>query len=105
MSVMAENQLDCLLYPHQRILVNHIGEDQLERNGVLSNSSGLPALCFPGGFSPVTADAPLGVPVGIEILGPEWSEPTLFRIAYAFEQASKLRKPPLSTPALVLAPA
>jgi amidase len=65
---------------------------------VLSNSTGFPALTFPGGFSKRTATAPIGVPVGVELLGPEWSEPTLFRIAWAYEQAAKVRKPPASTP-------
>ena len=100
MTVMAANRLDAMLYPHQRRLVVPIGEDQVERNGVLSNSTGFPALTFPGGFSPPTATAPIGVPVGLELLGPEWSEPTLFRLAYAFEQATRARKPPASTPQL-----
>ena len=77
-----------------------IGEDQADRNGVLSNSTGFPALTFPGGFSPPTATAPIGVPVGLELLGPEWSEPVLFKLAYAYEQAAKVRKPPASTPPL-----
>jgi Asp-tRNA(Asn)/Glu-tRNA(Gln) amidotransferase A subunit family amidase len=100
MTVMAANRLDAILYPHQRRLVVPIGEEQVERNGVLSNSTGFPALTFPGGFSPPTADAPIGVPIGLELLGPEWSEPTLFRLAYAFEQSARVRKPPASTPAL-----
>lgn len=100
MTVMAANKLDAILYPHQKRLVVPIGEDQADRNGVLSNSTGFPALTFPGGFSPPTAAAPIGVPVGLELLGPEWSEPTLFRLAYAFEQATRARKPPASTPAL-----
>jgi Asp-tRNA(Asn)/Glu-tRNA(Gln) amidotransferase A subunit family amidase len=100
MTLMAANTLDAILYPHQRRLVVPIGEDQAERNGILSNSTGFPAITFPGGFSPPTRTAPIGVPVGLELLGPEWSEPTLFRLAYAFEQAAKIRKPPVSTPAL-----
>jgi Asp-tRNA(Asn)/Glu-tRNA(Gln) amidotransferase A subunit family amidase len=100
MTVMAANRLDAILYPHQRRLVVPIGEDQVERNGVLSNSTGFPALTFPGGFSPPTATAPIGVPVGLELLGPEWSEPTLFKLAYAFEQATRARKSPASTPPL-----
>ena len=100
MTVMAANKLDAILYPHQKRLVVPIGEDQADRNGVLSNSTGFPALTFPGGFSPRTATAPLGVPVGLELLGPEWSEPVLFRIAWAYEQAAKIRKPPASTPPL-----
>ena len=86
MTAIAANRLDAILYPHQRRLVVPIGEDQAERNGVLSNSTGFPALSFPGGFSPATADAPIGVPVGLELLGPEWSESTLLKFAYAFEQ-------------------
>jgi amidase len=100
MTVMAANKLDAILYPHQKRLVVPIGEDQAERNGVLSNSTGFPALTFPGGFSPATASAPIGVPVGLELLGPEWSEPVLFKFAYAFEQASRIRKGPASTPPL-----
>ena len=100
MTVIAANKLDAILYPHQRRLVVPIGEDQVERNGVLSNSTGFPALTFPGGFSPPTANAPIGVPIGLELLGPEWSEPVLLRLAYAFEQAARIRKPPASTPPL-----
>ena len=101
MSVIADNELDAVLYPHQQRLVAPIGEDQQrERNGVLSNSTGFPAITFPGGFSASTASAPLGVPIGIELLGPRWSEPTLIRLAYAFEQAARIRRPPTSTPPL-----
>jgi Asp-tRNA(Asn)/Glu-tRNA(Gln) amidotransferase A subunit family amidase len=100
MKVMAENKLSAILYPHQRRLVVPIGEDQVDRNGVLSNSTGFPAITFPGGFSKPTGSAPLGVPVGIELLGPDWSEPVLIKLAYAFEQYAKIRKPPLSTPPL-----
>ena len=100
MNVIAANKLDAILYPHQRRLVVPIGEDQVERNGVLSNSTGFPAITFPGGFSRPTVSAPLGVPVGIELLGPEWAEPTLIAFAFAFEQAAKPRRPPASTPPL-----
>jgi amidase len=100
MRVMADNELDVILYPHQRRLVVPIGEPQVERNGVLSNSTGFPAIAIPGGFSAPTASAPLGVPIGIELLGPEWSEPMLIRVAYAFEQAADVRRPPQSTPPL-----
>jgi len=100
MTAIAANRLDAILYPHQRRLVVPLGEEQAERNGVLSNSTGFPALGFPGGFSPASANAPLGVPVGLELLGPEWSEPTLLKLAYAFEQGARVRRPPASTPPL-----
>ena len=100
MNALAVDKVDVILYPHQRRLVAPIGEEQVERNGVLSNSTGFPAITFPGGFSRPTASAPLGVPVGIELLGAEWSEGTLLKMAYAFEQLAKVRRPPASTPPL-----
>jgi amidase len=100
MTLIAANRLDAVLYPHQRRLVVPIGEEQVERNGVLSNSTGFPAVTFPGGFSPPTASAPIGVPVGLEILGPEWSEPLLLKLAFAYQEGARVRKPPASTPAL-----
>jgi len=100
MTIMAENKLDAILYPHQKRLVVPIGEEQVDRNGVLSNSTGFPAITFPGGFSSPTTVAPQGVPVGIELLGTEWSEPVLIKLAYAFEQFARIRKQPASTPPL-----
>ena len=98
---MADLNLDAILYPLQKILVAPTtAEDQLERNGTLSNGTGFPAVSFPGGFSTPTASAPLGVPVGAELLGLDYTEAKLLALAYAFEQASGLRKPPKSTPPL-----
>jgi amidase len=42
----------------------------------------------------VTAGFIFGLPVGISFFGRAWSEPTLIKLAYAFEQATKARKPP-----------
>ena len=100
MTAMADHNLDAILYPHQRRLVAAIGEPQLERNGVLSNGTGFPAITLPGGFSSPTASAPVGVPIGIELLGAAWSEPRLIELAFAFEQATTIRKPPVATPPL-----
>ncbi|MDB5763589.1 MAG: Asp-tRNAAsn/Glu-tRNAGln amidotransferase subunit, partial [Herminiimonas sp.] len=100
-SKMAELKLDAILYPLQKVLVVPIGEaDQWERNGTLSNGTGFPAVTFPGGFSAPTATAPLGVPIGAELIGRDYSEPLLLSLAYSFEQAAKIRKAPLSTPPL-----
>jgi Asp-tRNA(Asn)/Glu-tRNA(Gln) amidotransferase A subunit family amidase len=97
---MAELDIQAILYPLQKVLVAPVGIPQPERNGTLSNGTGFPAICFPGGFSTPTASAPLGVPVGAELLGREFSEPLLLSLAYAYEQAAKTRKVPLSTPPL-----
>ncbi len=42
----------------------------------------------------VTAGFLLGLPVGISFFGRAWSEPTLIKLAYAFEQATKARQAP-----------
>jgi amidase len=99
---MAELKIDAILYPLQQILVVKTGGivDQPERNGSLSNGTGFPAVTFPGGFSTPTATAPLGVPVGAELLARDYSEAHLLSLAYAFEQAAKTRKVPLSVPPL-----
>ena len=100
-NLMAKNNVVALLYPHQKRLPVMIGEmNQAERNGILASLTGFPAITVPAGFSTPTESAPIGVPVGIEFLGPPFSEPQLLQIAYSFEQATHARKPPRSAPPL-----
>ncbi|MBZ5724921.1 MAG: amidase [Acidobacteriia bacterium] len=49
--------------------------------------AGYPHITVPAGFVH-------GLPVGISFFGAAWSEPVLLKLAYAFEQATKARKPP-----------
>jgi amidase len=101
-SVFAEHGLDALVYPLQKRLVVPLTElNQADRNGILASVTGFPAVTVPAGFSPPTATAPLGVPVGMDILGRPWSEGHLIELAYGFEQAARARKPPKSAPALI----
>jgi Asp-tRNA(Asn)/Glu-tRNA(Gln) amidotransferase A subunit family amidase len=101
-NLMAKNQLDALVYPHQKCLVLPIGATfQKDRNGVIAALAGFPAIDVPAGFSKPTPDAPIGVPVGMELLGRAWAEPELLKLAFGFEQATHLRKPPVSTPVLL----
>jgi Asp-tRNA(Asn)/Glu-tRNA(Gln) amidotransferase A subunit family amidase len=79
-----------------------IGEtNQPGINGVVAALGGFPSIVVPAGFSTPTASAPIGVPVGMEIVGHPFDEPELLKLAYGFEQAIHARKPPQSTPALV----
>ncbi len=49
--------------------------------------AGYPHITVPAGFV-------RGLPVGISFFGPAWSEPVLLKLAYSFEQARKVRRPP-----------
>ena len=49
--------------------------------------AGYPLITVPAGYS-------RGLPVGLTFMGRAWSEPTLIKLAYAFEQATKVRHPP-----------
>jgi amidase len=100
MKLIADYQLDALVYPHQKQLVCKVGGSQNERNGVLGSVTGFPSICVQSGFSTPSKTAPIGVPIGMEILGRPFSEATLIEIAYSFEQATHHRKPPLSAPPL-----
>jgi Asp-tRNA(Asn)/Glu-tRNA(Gln) amidotransferase A subunit family amidase len=94
MKLMADLKLDAIVYPHQQQLVCKTGESQQQRNGVLCSVTGFPSIAVPAGFSVPAPEAPLGVPVGMEIIGRPWSEPLLIELAYSFEQASRYRKVP-----------
>ena len=98
-SVMTGEKLDALVYPLQKRLVVPIGElNQADRNGIVAGLTGFPAIDLPAGFSRPSDTAPLGVPVGMDLLGLPWSEGKLLGMAYAFDQATKLRQPPRSAP-------
>ena len=100
-STFTEHRLDALVYPLQKRLVVPLNEpNQADRNGILASVTGFPAITVPAGFSTPTATAPLGVPVGMDILGRPWSEGRLIELAHGFEQVLRIRKPPSSAPAL-----
>jgi amidase len=105
LKLMADNQLDALVYAtfdQQPALIppdaltNPKIEDLADpgNNRRLAPILAFPALTVPAGF---TMD---GLPVGIEFMGKPFSEPTLFKLGYAYEQGTHNRKPPASTPPL-----
>lgn len=93
LKLMADYDLDAIIYPHQQQLVCKLGGSQQQRNGALCSATGFPSIVVPAGFAP-DENAPLGVPVGMEIMGRPWSEGRLIEIAFSFEQHSRFRKPP-----------
>ncbi len=54
--------------------------------------AGYPHLPVPAGFVD-------GLPIGLSFFGAAWSEPTLLKLGFAFEQATKARKAPKFLPA------
>jgi Asp-tRNA(Asn)/Glu-tRNA(Gln) amidotransferase A subunit family amidase len=91
----ATNDLDAIIYPEQKNLVVKIGSpSQSGRNGILAALTGTPVVTVPVGFSPATATAPDGVPIGMEILGRQWTEEKLLQIAYQIQQLGRMRKTP-----------
>lgn len=97
-ALMDRYQLDALIYPTKLSGPLKIGpkgdpERQYTPNQ-LSPNTGLPAFIVPMGLTPE------GLPVGLEILGRPWSEPTLIKLASGFEAVTNNRYVPKSTPAL-----
>jgi Asp-tRNA(Asn)/Glu-tRNA(Gln) amidotransferase A subunit family amidase len=89
--------LDALVYPswsNPPRLIGDLNTPHGNNSPHLSPPTGFPAVTVPMGF---VRD---GLPVGLQIFGDAWTEPTLIEIAYAYEQATRHREPPSSTPLL-----
>jgi amidase len=95
LATLEELRIDALAYPTLRRKPALIGEAQGGTNCQLSATTGLPAIAMPAGFSND------GLPIALELLGGAWDEAKLLKYAYAWEQATKPRKAPFSTPPLV----
>ena len=92
--LMDKYNLDVIVYPHQQQLVCEIGMSQKQRNGVLAAVTGFPSITVPAGFAE-SEHAPVGVPVGLEMLGRPYNENLLIDCAYAYEQIHPVRRPPV----------
>ena len=101
MQVMADSRLDAIVYKtveHQPTLISEgVGPPYYDMRGTTHINTFLvyvPAISVPAGF---TSD---GLPVGITFQGRPFSDGTILKLAYAYEQATGHRRPPITTPSL-----
>ena len=89
-ATMKKYKLDVLVAPTDSPawLTDLIDNDHfLGGSSTIAAVAGYPSITVPAGFV-------FGLPIGISFFGGAWSEPTLLKYAYAFEQATHLRNPP-----------
>ena len=95
-AVIAKDRLDAIVAPTggpswTTDLVN--GDHFTGGSSTPAAVAGYPAISVPAGFIQ-------GLPVGISFFGAAYSEPTLIKLAYAFEQANRHRRAPRFLPTL-----
>jgi Asp-tRNA(Asn)/Glu-tRNA(Gln) amidotransferase A subunit family amidase len=98
MEAMDEAGADAVVYPTWTSPPAHIHRGREEYRGDNSQrvapATGMPAITVPMGYS-------YGhLPAGLQILGRPYSEGLLFRLAHAYEQGTRHRRPPEGFPAL-----
>lgn len=94
---MDEAHVDALIYPtwsNPPRLIGDLNTPHGNNSPFFSPSTGFPAITVPMGYSRGT------LPAGMTLFGRPWSEATLIKLAYAYEQATKHRRLPASTPVL-----
>lgn len=96
-AVMKRRRLACIVVPSggPAWMVDHVNGDGSSNWDMDSTShaavAGYPHITVPAGYV-------FGLPVGISFIGRAWQEPTLIKLAYAFEQLTKVHKPPAFLP-------
>jgi amidase len=89
-AALSKNKGDAIIAPTLTppCLIDWIsGDGRMNGCSTIGTVAGYPHISVPGGFVQ-------GLPVGFSFFGPAWSEPTLLKFAYAFEQATKQRRKP-----------
>jgi amidase len=96
-AAMTQLKVRAIVYPTWSNAPRRVGDDKSpagDNSQILSPQSGFPAITVPMGY---TYDV---LPAGLTFLGDSFSEGTLIKFAYAYEQATKYRHPPSKYPPL-----
>jgi amidase len=96
-AAMAQNKVQAIVYPTWSNAPRKVGDDKSpagDNSQVLSPQTGFPAITVPMGYTYEV------LPAGLTFLGDSFSEGTLIKFAYAYEQATKNRHPPAKFPPL-----
>lgn len=95
---MENENIDAVCYPSQRVPVVVAGNEkgQIARNGIMASCLGFPAVAFPAGFTKRTSTAPLGIPVGMELMGAPMTDWKLLAILHSYEKHNTIRKSPIN---------
>lgn len=94
---MDSTGVDALIYPsfsYPPRLLGDLNTPSGTNNNALSPPTGFPAFTVPMGFTYTD------LPAGLQFLGRPFSEPTLIKLCYGYEQTTHHRRPPESTPVL-----
>lgn len=89
-SALAAHRLDALMAPSNgpAWMIDHVNGDNFSLgSSSFAAISGYAAITVPAGFIS-------GLPIGVSFIGGAFTEKQLIEIAYAFEQASQVRRPP-----------
>ncbi len=91
-AALHQHNLDALVVPSggPAWLIDLVNGDSINwgtKSTSLAAVAGYPHITVPAGYI-------FGMPVGLSFIASAWQEPTLIKLAYAFEQATNVRKPP-----------
>jgi amidase len=95
---MDKLRLDALVYPtwsNPPRLIGDLTTPHGDNNQLFSPSTGFPAITVPMGYTRGGV-----LPAGIQWFGRPWSEATLIKLAYGYEQTTHYRRPPTTVPPL-----
>lgn len=101
-ALMDSLRLDALVYPtwsNPPRLIGDLNTPHGDNSQLFSPLTGFPAITVPMGY---TRDV---LPAGVTFFGRAWSEGTLIRLAYSYEQATKHRRAPAHQSSAVASPA